>query len=529
MPRSLLLLIAALIVAIVTAGSARAHAALVAASPVDGAVLAAAPSQLTLSFSEPVSPLVLKLIGPDGATTPLDRFVLKDKTLLIAAPAGMAAGSHVLSWRVVSEDGHPVGGALAFSIGAASAILPAYDAGADTGLRAALWLGRVALYIGLFLGVGAAAFRLWVAPLPSASARLAGGLMATGLAAVPMSVGLQGLDALGAPFAALLRAELWRAELWRAGAATSFGATALIAALALGCGLLSLILRGQAGRLMAVLALLGTGLTLAASGHASAAAPQGLMRPAVFLHGIGIALWAGALPPLLVALGADDGEGALQRFSRRIPFVLAALLASGAVLAVVQIERPQRLLASAYGNVFLVKAGWLALLLALAALNRWRLTRAARAPGGVAWLRRSIAAEIVLVLLIFGTAALWRFTPPPRALALAASRPASLHIHAPAAMADVTVTPGRAGPVGVSISLLDGDFGPLPAKAVRIAFSNLAAGIEAIAREAVRGDEGEWRAGGLTLPAGGAWQVEIEVLVSDFEMVRLGGEIVLAR
>lgn len=49
----------------------------------------------------------------------------------------------------------------------------------------------------------------------------------------------------------------------------------------------------------------------------------------------------------------------------------------------------------------------------------------------------------ILVLAIFALAALWRFTPPPRTLAIA--EPAQIHIHAPKAMADITVTPGRVG------------------------------------------------------------------------------------
>ena len=67
---------------------------------------------------EPVSPLVLKLILPDGQARALDGFVLRDRTLEIATPDGLGPGTHVLTWRVVSEDGHPVAGSTIFSIGA---------------------------------------------------------------------------------------------------------------------------------------------------------------------------------------------------------------------------------------------------------------------------------------------------------------------------------------------------------------------------------------------------------------------------
>ncbi len=47
-----------------------------------------------------------------------------DATLTIAVPP-LPDGTHVLSWRVISADGHPVGGSLIFSIGAPSVQPPA--------------------------------------------------------------------------------------------------------------------------------------------------------------------------------------------------------------------------------------------------------------------------------------------------------------------------------------------------------------------------------------------------------------------
>ncbi|RYE80879.1 MAG: copper resistance protein CopC, partial [Hyphomicrobiales bacterium] len=64
--RLLLILLGLAIASLATAGQAMAHAALTKTVPADGAVVASAPGELSLSFSEPVSPLVLNLIGPDG-------------------------------------------------------------------------------------------------------------------------------------------------------------------------------------------------------------------------------------------------------------------------------------------------------------------------------------------------------------------------------------------------------------------------------------------------------------------------------
>ncbi|OYX03445.1 MAG: copper resistance protein CopC [Bosea sp. 32-68-6] len=516
--RLALVLIALLFAAYAASGSALAHAALNGAAPADGSVLPAAPTEMILTFSEPVSPLTLRLIAPDGTATPLDQVQLRDRTLVIAAPAGLSPGTQVLSWRVVSADGHPVGGAILFSIGAPSPMAPIAGTQADAAVRALLWASRVALYLGLFIGCGGAAFAAWVAPLAPAARRGISAALLLGLVALPASLAAQGLDALGADLGAVFQPAIWRAAL-----GTSLASMLAIAAGALASGLLALRLAGGFGQIAGLLGVGLAGLALASSGHASAASPQALMRPAVFLHAAGIALWAGALLPLAKALGQTDAAATLQRFSSRIAVIVAVLLGSGLVLAVVQVERPAALIETDYGRVLLAKLALVALVLGLAAFNRWRLTSQVEAGRRTAAcvLARIVTVELVLLLAIVGTAALWRFTPPPRALAIAAAQPANMHIHTLTAMADVTLTPGRAGPVHVAIVLMNGEFGPLPAKELTLSFANPAAGIEAIERRAVRGADGLWRIDDLSLPVPGRWSVELAILISDFEMLRL--------
>ncbi len=251
------------------------------------------------------------------------------------------------------------------------------------------------------------------------------------------------------------------------------------------------------------------------------------MRPAVFLHAIGIAAWSGALLPLLIALHDPTGPHILNRFSRRIPIVVALLLGSGAVLAIVQVQTPMALLETDYGRVLLSKLLAVAAVFAIASWNRFGLTAGVLNgdSASVHRMRQSIAIELVFMMTIFGAAGLWRFTPPPRALGIAAAQPASVHIHTLKAMADISLTPGRAGPIRIDIILLNGEFGPLPAKELRAAFSNKAVGIEAIEQPAVLGADGIWRIDRLTLPVPGRWTVELEILISDFEMIRLTEEV----
>lgn len=506
----------------VSPNPAAAHAALVKAEPVDGTVVATSPLKFSLTFSEPVSPLVLTLVRPDGSSLPLTSSHLDGQTVEIDNPQPLGQGTHVLSWRVVSEDGHPVAGSLLFSVGAPSAAPQAAEP-VDWLVRSLLWSAKVALYIGLFLGIGGAFAIAWLAKGGRDGARFAAIALLLGLAAAPASLGLQGLDALGARLHGLVLP-----AVWETGFATSFGWTAVIALAALVLALFSLILP-RAARPLTVLSLAGAGAALAASGHASAAEPQWLTRPMVFLHGVGIAFWAGALVPLGLALWrkALAASAFLQRFSGSILPVFALLVVGGIVLAVIQVETPSALLDTAYGRLLLAKLALLAFLLAIAAFNRWRLTAPAASGDGLAGARlaRSICVETLLVLLIFGVAAGWRFTPPPRALAIAAAQPAIAHFHTPEAMAELTITPGHTGQVAASILMFDGNFGPLDAKEVTLVLSKPDAGIEPLKRPATKPGDGTWRVDDLVIPLAGTWTARIDILVSDFEMTKVEGPI----
>jgi copper transport protein len=500
-----------------------AHAALVSTEPADGVVLTQSPTRFALTFSEPVSPLVLTLVRPDGTAMPLTLFRLEDQTVEIDNPKLLGKGTHVLSYRVISADGHPVGGSIVFSVGAVSAAPPVSDP-VDWALRSAIWLAMVLLYAGLFLGVGGAFSLCWLSPDGRAGRRFAIGMMLCGVPMAILSLGFQGLDALGLPLARLPVLLVWKTAL-----GTTFGLTILIALAALVLGLASLALPRGLSKPLSLAGLAGVGIALAASGHASAAEPQWLTRPMVFLHGAGIAFWAGALVPLGLALKNRTAavDLFLRRFSKSILPVVAVLAAAGVVLAVIQVQEPAALVDTAYGRLLLVKLALLAVLFGLAAFNRWRLTAPAEADGKKArnQLARSITVEMVLVLAVFAVAAGWRFTPPPRALAIAAAQPALAHIHALKAMAELSITPGHAGRVAASIVVMTGDFGPLDPKEMTLVLSKPDSGIEPLKRPAKRAGDGTWKVDGLVIPVPGRWTIGLDILVSDFEMVKIEGAI----
>jgi copper transport protein len=508
------------------AAPARAHATLVESTPGEGQVLADAPRMAHLRFNEPVSALVVNVIDGGGRMWSNLPVRAAGDLVEVELPRGLGDGSHVLSYRVVSGDGHPVGGSITFAIGHAGGRPARVDSG-DAWVLRLLWLSRVLLYVGLFAGAGGAFFLAWVAgETPRKAARLVQAAIATGLAAAVLSVGYQGLDAL----AASLRS-YWTRSVWAAGFGTSFGLTASVAMCALVSSWLGLVAPRPARRGFAAAGLLGAGLALCLSGHASAAGPWWLSRPAVFLHAACVAYWIGALAPLAMLLAGEKGVVAatVRRWSAGAVVAVAALVATGAVLTLVQVPAWAAVTETGYGRILIAKLIAVMLLLGLAAFNRLRLTPALAGHGRAARvLKRTVAAELALAAVIFALVALWRFTPPPRAVLPSAAPALSVQLRGDKGTAEVVLRPGRAGPVRAAMTLRDPDGRPLDAREVTLVLTSRAGGIEAIEREAARSDDGTWHAETM-LPLAGRWQVRVDALVTDFDKLMLEGEVDVKR
>jgi copper transport protein len=339
-----------------------------------------------------------------------------------------------------------------------------------------------------------------------------------GLVGAVASFGLQGLDVLGLPLSGILAAAPWRIAL-----GTSLGPALLVAIAAMGAGVVALRRPFSVfSRALSALAMAGVGLSLAATGHAATAEPQALTRPAIFVHGVGVAFWLGALAPLIAMLQQRPKEAlpVVHRFSNAAVPVVGLLVLAGLVLAVIQLESFHALVDTKYGIILSLKLGLVAGLLGLAALNRFRLspalmrdTKAARP------LARSIVAECVLAVVILAVVAGWRFTPPPRSLI--PETPLAVHIHSDKAMFQVLISPGRVGTDDFVLQLMNGDGSLLNAKQATLELSMPARGIEPIERPGVLGGDGYWHVRGVALPVAGRWHMRIDALVTDFENVTL--------
>lgn len=108
-----------LFMALAGAQPAMAHSVLVSSDPAKDASLASAPAAVTLVFNEPLDRgfTELAVLGPDGTShweggPP----VVTGEKLSAPLRALGSAGVYTVKYRVVSADGHPVSGAVPFTL-----------------------------------------------------------------------------------------------------------------------------------------------------------------------------------------------------------------------------------------------------------------------------------------------------------------------------------------------------------------------------------------------------------------------------
>jgi copper transport protein len=518
----LLAALATLLLFVGFATGASAHAALVAVVPASGSMLASAPKVVELRFNEAVTPGAIQLIDGAGRARDDVRVNASGETISVAIPADMPQGTAVVSYRVISQDGHPVAGSVIFSIGMSTGTQPPANANADSGLNVLIWLARVGLYLGLFVGVGGVFFARWVGWSMTGIAvpRVA---LAIGLSSAVVSLGVLGLDLLGLPLSALATIAPWKVA-----SGTSAGPALLVDIAAMLFALLALS-NTWCARALAIIAFVGVGLSLAMTGHAATAPPELLTRPAIFLHGLGVAFWIGALAPLVALLSKSPAAAlpVLNRFSRIAVPVVGVLALTGLALAIVQLETPSALVETRYGLILSIKLALVLVLLALAGLNRFRLTPALAGDRRAApALKRSILLECAIALGIFAVVAGWRYTPPPRTIV--PETPLAIHIHTDKAMFQVLVSPGKAGIDDFVLQLMTGEGAVLVAKEVTLTLSLPERGIEPMERNASLGPDGYWHVRKVELPFAGRWHVRIDALVTDFEKITLEDELEVA-
>ena len=95
---------------------AAAHSELRRSVPAAGAVLMQAPEQMELHFNERVQLTALRLFRDGSEEISLPRRAIRSATTEIIALPPLTPGAYRAEWRIISADGHPVGGVIPFRI-----------------------------------------------------------------------------------------------------------------------------------------------------------------------------------------------------------------------------------------------------------------------------------------------------------------------------------------------------------------------------------------------------------------------------
>jgi putative copper export protein len=155
------------------------------------------------------------------------------------------------------------------------------------------------------------------------------------------------------------------------------------------------------------------------SGHTHVFNPPSLPVLLVSVHLLGVAFWLGALLALgLVTHDRDAAAAAapVARFGAAALIVVAVLLAAGLCLLWMLLGGTAELWRSDYGRFFMLKLGFVAALVCVAAFNKLSLTPRLLAgdPRALGALRRSIRLELALgALILLATATLTTIAGPP--------------------------------------------------------------------------------------------------------------------
>jgi uncharacterized membrane protein len=255
--------------------------------------------------------------------------------------------------------------------------------------------------------------------------------------------------------------------------------------------------------------------------------------------------------PLIVLLaaasgGADDASlsmarTATTRFSILGIVSVGTLLVTGIVNTYYLAGSVPALLHTDYGRLLLIKIALFLAMVAIATVNRFRLTprllqqnNITASRGALRRLRRNAAIEVLAGAMVIAIVAALGTMPP--AIHAAHQHPtygavpadaAFVHIHLVEGMADVTIQPGRTGRARATIRLWDEDFAALEARQVSVTLTAPGATGKPTTLPAVQRRDGAWQVDGIALSEPGNWTVSVDVVLDANKRLTLTAPIVI--
>jgi copper transport protein len=229
----------------------------------------------------------------------------------------------------------------------------------------------------------------------------------------------------------------------------------------------------------------------------------------------------------------DFSIAVTRRFSWIAATSVGALLATGILNSWNLLDGPRDLWMTDYGRLIGFKIALLAAMVGFATVNKFHLTPRLPARAPLRNLQRNSLAEIgigLCALVLVGY--LGRLEPTVHVHPATTTVPpdaAFTHIHAPEAMADVTIDPGRAGNSAIRIRVWREDFTTFAATNVRVVLDPPSASGGSLNRDARRQPDGTWTINDITLAPPGIWTVRVIVVAQSGETIVLDAPIVIER
>lgn len=376
-------ILAVSLVALAFPAAASAHAFVVLTVPADRAVSPTPPREVLVEFNSPVSVGPGNVVIRDGRGSVLAGAArVHGRTLVLPLPTALPNGNYSVRWSVISDDGHPEEGVLAFGVG--SGPPPTSTLSAHTHVSLVTVLTRWLFLSALLITAGLALFDLVVSR-------------------TPLRWLVPGEVVVAATAAALVYESGAGLSTRFALAVSAAGIVALLG-VAVGAFASDWLLRAVAIAPLVVPTL---------AGHALDAGHSWIDAPVDFLHVLGVAFWLGSLVALALFVPPESRAEAGRRFSRLALAAVVVIAATGVGRALAEFHSFSQLWSTGYGNSILVKTALFSALIALGWFSRSHLTR----------LRETVTAEIVVLLGVIGAVGVLTALPPGRTVrALAAAQ-----------------------------------------------------------------------------------------------------------
>ncbi|GAA1757010.1 copper resistance CopC/CopD family protein [Luedemannella helvata] len=522
-------LLALVVVLLGPAAPASAHATLLSTSPAANSVVSQPPAAVLLTFSEPVSPIAgkLRVTGPDGRADAGEPRVEGTNVYLNLGP-NTPNGTYLVTYRVISADGHPVVGAFTFSIGAPSPGGPpaeAEEAATSPVVTTLFPIVRYIGYAGLLLLVGAVLVLTTLWPQRLASGPLVR-LAYVGAALIGVATVLE--VALEVPYVVGGGLLSGGVDGWKEVLGSRFGTAHLVRLGVLGVSLLLLrpVVRGRSWGsdriLLCVLGVVGLA-TWSVSGHPGASPAPMISVVADMVHLGSMSIWVGGLVMLFLFVlpraNAVELSAIVPVWSRWATYAVGALILTGIAQALIEVGSFNALIDTRYGWLVMAKAGLVLVILAVASGSR-RLVApiATEEPGAANKLRMIVLAEVAIIALVLGTTAVLVQTTPARTAANQVEGPQlrSMTMNSKLFTLQSDVAPAAIGINEVHLYAFSPTGGPITIEEWKATASLPSQGIDAIEITLLRLSESH-AIGQVTLPAAGDWEFTFTLRTTEID------------